>query len=39
MPSIESGIDRQSEAFQAQRQQMLALIDNFRGLEGRVRDT
>jgi geranyl-CoA carboxylase beta subunit len=39
MPSIESGIDRQSEAFQAQRQQMLALIDNFRGLEGRVRYT
>ena len=39
MSFIESGIDRQSEAFQAQRQQMLALIDNFRALEGRVRDT
>ena len=39
MPTIESGIDRQSAAFQAQRQQMLALIDHFRALEGRVRDT
>ena len=39
MPTIESAIDRQSETFQAQRQQMLALIDNFRDLEGRVRDT
>ncbi|KPU99566.1 acetyl-CoA carboxylase carboxyltransferase subunit [Variovorax paradoxus] len=39
MSTIESAIDRQSEAFQAQRQQMLALIDNFRDLEGRVRDT
>ena len=39
MSVIESGIDRQSEAFQAQRQQMLALIGNFRALEGRVRET
>ena len=39
MPHIESAVDKQSEAFVAQRQQMLALIDNFRDLEGRVRDT
>jgi geranyl-CoA carboxylase beta subunit len=38
MPPIESAVDRQSEAFVAQRQQMLALIDNVRALEGRVRD-
>lgn len=39
MPIIESGIDRQSESFRAQRLQMQALVDNFRALEARVRHT
>jgi len=39
MPAIESRIDLQSETFLRQREQMLALIDSFRALEGRVRDT
>ncbi|HEY8708959.1 MAG TPA: carboxyl transferase domain-containing protein, partial [Burkholderiaceae bacterium] len=39
MSILDTQIDRQSAQFQDQRQQMLALIETFRSLEGRVRDT
>ncbi|MDI1236486.1 MAG: carboxyl transferase domain-containing protein [Polaromonas sp.] len=39
MPVIQSQIDPQSESFQRERAQMLALIDSFRTLEDRVRNT
>ena len=38
MPIIESRIDPQSEGFRANREQMLALIGDFRALEQKVRD-
>jgi geranyl-CoA carboxylase beta subunit len=38
MPIIESRIDPQSESFRANREQMLALIGEFRVLEQKVRD-
>jgi geranyl-CoA carboxylase beta subunit len=38
MPVIESNIDCNSPAFGANREQMLALIDEFRALEQKVRD-
>jgi geranyl-CoA carboxylase beta subunit len=38
MPIIESRIDPQSEGFRANREQMLALIGEFRALEQKVRD-
>jgi geranyl-CoA carboxylase beta subunit len=38
MPVIESNIDFGSEAFRANREQMLALIGEFRALEQKVRD-
>jgi geranyl-CoA carboxylase beta subunit len=38
MPIIESLIDPQSESFRANREQMLALIGEFRALEQKVRD-
>jgi geranyl-CoA carboxylase beta subunit len=38
MPVIESNIDPSSEAFRANREQMLALIGEFRALEQKVRD-
>jgi geranyl-CoA carboxylase beta subunit len=38
MPIIESRIDPQSESFRANREQMLALISEFRALEQKVRD-
>jgi geranyl-CoA carboxylase beta subunit len=38
MPVIESRIDPQSEGFRANREQMLALIGDFRALEQKVRD-
>jgi geranyl-CoA carboxylase beta subunit len=38
MPVIESKIDPNSEAFRANREQMLALIGEFRALEQKVRD-
>jgi geranyl-CoA carboxylase beta subunit len=38
MPIIESRIDPQSESFRANREQMLALIAEFRALEQKVRD-
>src|ERR1700722_7599203 len=38
MPVIESKIDPGSEAFRANREQMLALIAEFRALEQKVRD-
>jgi geranyl-CoA carboxylase beta subunit len=38
MPVIESNIDLNSEAFRANREQMLALIGEFRALEQKVRD-
>jgi geranyl-CoA carboxylase beta subunit len=38
MPIIESRIDPQSEGFSANREQMLALIGEFRALEQKVRD-
>jgi geranyl-CoA carboxylase beta subunit len=38
MPVIESNIDPGSEAFRANREQMLALIGEFRALEQKVRD-
>ena len=38
MPIIESRIDPQSESFRANREQMLALIGEFRALEQKVRD-
>ncbi len=39
MPVIQSQIDPQSESFQREREQMLALIHNFRDYEDRVRNT
>src|SRR3990170_4318343 len=39
MAVIQSRIDPNSEAFRANRRDMLALIDQFRALEQRVRDT
>ena len=39
MAIIQSKIDTKSEAFQANRRDMLALVENFRALEQRVRDT
>ena len=39
MPVIQSQIDPQSESFQRERAQMLALIESFRTLEDRVRNT
>jgi geranyl-CoA carboxylase beta subunit len=39
MPVIESRIDPASDAFQANRAAMLRLIDEFRALEARVRET
>jgi geranyl-CoA carboxylase beta subunit len=39
MPAIQSQVDPQSESFQRERAQMLALIDSFRTLEDRVRNT
>jgi len=39
MPVIQSQVDPQSESFQRERAQMLALIESFRTLEDRVRDT
>jgi geranyl-CoA carboxylase beta subunit len=38
MPVIESNIDPESETFRANREQMLALIGEFRALEQKVRD-
>ena len=38
MPIIESRVDPQSESFRANREQMLALIGEFRALEQKVRD-
>ena len=38
MPIIESRIDPSSETFRANREQMLALIGEFRALEQKVRD-
>jgi geranyl-CoA carboxylase beta subunit len=38
MPVIESNIDPSSEAFRANREQMLTLIGEFRALEQKVRD-
>ena len=39
MPAIESRADVRSEAFRDNRQRMLELIEGFRGLEQKVRDT
>ena len=39
MAIIQSKIDPNSEAFRANRRDMLALVENFRALEQRVRDT
>ena len=39
MPIIQSQVDPQSASFQRERAQMLALIDSFRTLEDRVRNT
>jgi geranyl-CoA carboxylase beta subunit len=39
MPVIHSQVDPQSESFQRERAQMHALIDSFRALEDRVRNT
>ena len=39
MPVIQSQVDPQSESFQREREQMLAMIDSFRTLEDRVRNT
>src|SRR3972149_3418425 len=39
MAVIQSQIDPKSEAFQANRREMLALVDGFRALEQRVRET
>src|SRR5581483_2716586 len=38
MPTIESRINPNSETFRANREQMLALIGDFRALEQKVRD-
>ena len=37
MPIIESRVDPQSESFRANRADMLALIDEFRALENKIR--
>jgi geranyl-CoA carboxylase beta subunit len=39
MAVLQSQIDPKSEAFQANRREMLALVDGFRALEQRVRET
>ncbi len=39
MPVLQSQIDSGSEPFARHREQMLSLIESFRGFEGRVRDT
>jgi geranyl-CoA carboxylase beta subunit len=39
MPAIQSQVDPQSESFRRERAQMLALIDSFRTIEDRVRNT
>ncbi len=39
MPVLQSQIDSGSEPFVRHRAQMLALVESFRGFEGRVRDT
>src|SRR6202521_2322579 len=38
MPVFESRIDQRSETFRANREQMLALIEQFRALEQKARD-
>src|SRR5438552_2566971 len=38
MPTLETRVDRNSESFRINREQMLALIAEFRGLEQNVRD-
>ncbi len=38
MPILETRVDRSSESFRTNREQMLALIAEFRGLEQNVRD-
>jgi geranyl-CoA carboxylase beta subunit len=38
MPILQSRVDKNSESFRANREQMLALIAEFRGLEQQVRD-
>src|SRR5271170_1969386 len=38
MPIIESRIDPNADSFRANREQMLALIEEFRALEQKVRD-
>src|SRR5260370_34700312 len=38
MPILETRVDRSSEGFRTNREQMLALIAEFRGLEQNVRD-
>ncbi len=38
MPAIESRIDRNSDSFRQNRDQMLGLVDEFRALEAKVRD-
>jgi geranyl-CoA carboxylase beta subunit len=38
MPILETRVDRNSESFRTNREQMLALIAEFRGLEHNVRD-
>jgi geranyl-CoA carboxylase beta subunit len=39
MPILETRIDRSSESFRTNREQMLALISEFRAIEQKVRDT
>ena len=39
MPVIESKIDVNSETFRANREEMLRLIDEFRALENKIRET
>ena len=39
MPVIESKIDVNSDSYRANREEMLRLIDEFRGLENKVRET
>ena len=39
MAVIQSKIDPNSEAFRVNRREMLALVERFRALEARVRDT
>jgi geranyl-CoA carboxylase beta subunit len=38
MPAIESKIDARSEIFRKNREDMLALVADFRALEAKVRD-